>query len=272
MLISLPTIATVVIVLGLVVVVGAPYLERALLYHPDTARRAPAVYGLDQFTETIIDSADGQAQLVIWHRPARDGAKTVLYFHGNAGHLGNRAERLASFAGAGLGVAIMAYRGFSGSTGTPSEAHNVADAETVLNWLQARGTGLDRIVVYGESLGSGIAVQLAARHTGIAGLVLDAPYTAIVDVGAQAYPFLPVRLMMRDRYETRRYIARTTCPILIVHGDQDEIIPVDMGRELARMAGPRAEFRVINGAGHADHHLRGSREITLRWIAGLSEN
>jgi len=256
------------IAFGLIVLVGAPVLERALLYFPDPQRRAPQSFGLDDFSQHEVATADGTSRLVLWAHDAAPGERTLLYFHGNAGHLGNRAERLATFSAAGYGVVIMAYRGFSGSTGKPSETANVADAQTVYAWLTDRGVRPETIVLYGESLGTGVAVQLAVKRQ-VGALVLDAPYTAIVELGAKAYPYLPVRLLMRDRYETYKVIDKITRPMLIIHGDRDAIIPLEMGREIARLAGSNAQLEIIRGAGHSDHGQYGSIERVIDWVRAL---
>ena len=248
-----------------IVVLGAPFLERILLYHPDPTIRDPASCGLTGTTSHSVPTSDGQ-QLIVWLSLGKPGVPWILYLHGNGGHLGDRADRIAQLQAQGFTVAIMAYRGYSGSSGQPSESKNVADAQTVLAWLNTHQQDPKQIFLYGESLGTGVAVQAAARQHHVAGLILDAPYTAIVDIGAEAYPYLPVRLMMRDRYETHRFVGKTTCPILILHGEQDAVIPIRMGRTLAQQIGDRAEFVAYKGAGHSDLHLHGALAKAGTWM------
>jgi hypothetical protein len=166
---------------------------------------------------------------------------------------------------------MMTYRGYGGSTGSPSEAANVGDARLAYAALVREGVPPSSIVAYGESLGSGIAVQLAAELP-VAGVILDAPYTSIVDVAAKAYPFLPVRLFLVDRYETTRYIAKIKAPLLILHGERDGVVPVAMGRELARLAPGPKKLVVFPNGHHSDLYVEGNNAIDAvrAWIDGLS--
>ena len=170
----------------------------------------------------------------------------------------------------GWGVYMMTYRGYGGSTGSPSEAANVADARLAYAALVKEGVRPKSIVVYGESLGSGIAVRIAAELP-VGGVILDAPYTSIVDVAAQAYPFLPVRLFLIDRYETTRAIAGIKAPLLILHGARDGVVPVAMGRELARLAPEPKRLVIFPDGHHSDLYIDGNNAIDAvrAWIDSL---
>lgn len=250
-----------------VVAVAAFVLQRRLMYFPDPERVSPASFNLPGVGEHIIDAPDG-ARLVSWYAPATPGQPTILYFHGNAGNLANRSERLRRFRGRGYGVLFLSYRGYGGSTGSPSERANVADAKLAYDALIGDGVAADDIIVYGESLGSGVAVQLAATNE-VGGLVLDAPYTTIVDVAARVYPYFPVRPFVFDRYETVRFLPRVKAPLLVMHGEQDRIIPVDMGKAVYAAANEPKEIVTFPRAGHSDHHLYGSYDELFRWIDAL---
>lgn len=247
-----------------IVAVAAFALQRRLMYCPDAQRVAPATFNLPGVKERIIDAPDG-ARLISWFAKAAPGQPTILYFHGNAGNLATRAERIRRYVSRGYGVMFMSYRGYSGSTGSPSERNNVADAQLAYNALIADGIAPSEIFVYGESLGSGVAVQLAAANE-IAGLVLDAPYTSIVDVAVLEYPYLPVRPFVFDRYETVRYLPSVTAPLLILHGEADRVIPVEMGRAVYNAANAPKEIVTFPRAGHSDHHIHGSYDEMFRWI------
>jgi len=195
----------------------------------------------------------------------------VLYLHGNAGNLANRSERVRKYSARGLGIFMLSYRGYSGSTGRPTERANVADAKLAYEALRKDGIAPEDIILYGESLGSGVAVQVAAEKP-VGGIVLDAPYTSIVDVAAEAYPFLPVRPFMVDRYDTLRYLRDVKAPLLVVHGEEDEVIPVAMGRAVYAAANGPKEIVTLPRAGHSDHHLHGSTEEIFRWIEGLARH
>lgn len=254
---------------GLVAVVflGIPYLESALLYQPDRHYVTPAEAGLSGVAERLIASPDGPS-VIAWQVEAQPGAPTILYFHGNGGSLGTRAERLRKYAAQGFGMLMMTYRGYGGSGGSPSERANVADALRAYDLLVTGGVRSQDIIVYGESLGSGIAVQVAAARP-VGGVILDAPYTSLADVAERVYPYLLPQLLMRDRYETKRFIGKVTAPVLVIHGEQDELIPVTMGKAIAKAAGGPAEFAAIPGAGHNDHYLFGSYDIIAGWIGRL---
>jgi len=256
-----------VALLAVLLIVTAWLGQRRLIYFPSTERIEPATLGLVGVSEQVLQTPDGH-RLVSWWGRARPGDPTILYFHGNGGGLAERAERIRTYHSRGIGMLMMSYRGYSGSTGTPSEWANVADAKLAYDWLITAGVAPADIVLYGESLGSGIATQLAAEKT-VGGLILDAPYTSIVDLGAARYPFLPVRLLMLDRYETMRHIARVRAPILLLHGERDRVVPVEMGRAVFKAAPEPKQIATFPQAGHSDHHLYGSYDVVLAWLAEL---
>lgn len=257
-------IAIGVLALLALVVLGAPYLERQLMYFPYPLRSSPASAGLADVAERTLETPDGQ-RLIAWYGKARPGRPTLLYFHGNGGGLAARADRIRFFLDRGIGVFILAYRGYSGSTGIPSERANVADALLAYDTLAKEGVKARDIVLYGESLGSGIAVQVAAARP-VGGVILDAPYTSIVDVAERFYPYLPGRWLMTDRYETMHYIGDINAPLLIVHGEADGVIPIEMGRAVFAAAKEPKELATFPMAGHSDHPQFGSYDAILKWL------
>ena len=249
---------------------GAAYFgQRRLIYYPDTVHSLPSEAGLAGVEERVLKTPDG-ARVVAWYGKAKPGQPTILYFHGNAGSLANRAPRIERFMGEGWGVYMMTYRGYGGGTGKPTEAHNVADARLAYGALVHEGVEPSSIILYGESLGTGIAVRLAAERQ-VAGVVLDAPYTSLVDVAAGVYPFLPVRLALADRYESSKYIKQVHAPLLILHGESDDVIPVAMGRELFRLANEPKRLAVFPNGGHSDLYLdgNGALEAMRSWVNEL---
>jgi uncharacterized protein len=242
-------------------------LQKRLMYFPDTTYFTPAQAGLPGVTERWIDTPDG-ARVLVWQAAAKPGRPTMLYFHGNAGSLETRNERIKKYMARGLGVFMMTYRGFGGSAGSPSEASNVADAKLAYDALVASGVPAEDIIVYGESLGTAVAVQVAGARK-VAGVVLDAPYTSMVDLAALHYPAIPGRWFMTDRYETWRHIKDVTVPLLILHGEEDNIVPVSEGREVFDLANAPKEIKTFPGAGHADHYLFGSYDVLYGWIERL---
>jgi fermentation-respiration switch protein FrsA (DUF1100 family) len=262
--------------LGLVAVYAAVGLagylgQRKLMYFPDRERTLPAEVGLAGVVERTLETPDGH-RIVAWYGKALPAKPTLLYFHGNGGSLRVRAPRIARFMNEGWGIYMMTYRGYGGSSGSPTEAANMADARLAYQALVQEGVPPTSIVAYGESLGSGIAVRIAAELP-VAGVILDAPYTSIVDVAAQAYPFLPVRLLLIDRYETRRYIGAVKAPLLILHGAHDSVVPVEMGRELAKLAPEPKRLVVFPNGYHSDLYINGNNAIDVVrvWIGSLAQ-
>jgi uncharacterized protein len=238
--------------------------QHLLVYRMDSRRIAPQRAGLSDVDEVTLETADGE-RLIAWHGKARHGQPTILYFHGQAGALARRSDRVRRYRAAGLGVLIVAYRGFSGSTGTPSEAANVADALMAHDWLTERGVSAHDMVVYGESLGTGVAVQVAAKRP-ISGLVLDSPFTALSDLAAARHPYLPVKRFIFDRYETIAHIAGAKAPVLVLHGEQDPIVPLPMGLQVFdAIPGPKRLVTFAEGR-HLDHGRFGSMDVVLRFL------
>lgn len=257
------------IVLGLLaiylLVVGAAYaLQRRLTYHPDTTRVAPSDTGLVGVEERELKTPDGETVLV-WYGKAQPGKPTLLYFHGNAGSFEFRTERIRRYMARGIGMYMMTYRGYGGSSGEPSERANVADGKLAYDALVADGVQPQDIIVYGESLGTGIAVQVAAEKK-VGGLILDAPYSSLVDAAEVHYPYLPARLLMTDRYDSMAYIGRVTVPLLVLHGELDGVVPITLGRKLFAAANEPKTMRTFPQAGHSDHWNFGSYEAAYAWL------
>lgn len=239
--------------------------QRRLMYFPDSSRILPAAAGLTDVEERLLDVADG-AKLITWQTTASAGQPTLLYFHGNAGGLVNRAGRFARYHAIGYGLMAVSYRGYSGSTGSPSERANFSDAILAYDALRQRGVAPEDIVVYGESLGSGVAVALAAKRK-VGAVVLDAPYTSIVDIAAGQYPFLPVRTLLTDRYESNALIRQVTAPVLILHGARDRIIPVEMGRDLYSLAKEPKRLIIFPEGRHVDLDDHGAVQEVQKWVS-----
>ena len=252
-------------VLALVVHFGTQTIQQRLLYFPDTRRTTPDEAELPDVEERELVMRDGH-RVMTWWGEAKPGRPTLLYFHGNGGSLATRSERIRKYMAHGYGIVMMTYRGFGGSTGVPSESANVSDAKEVYEALRASGIPASEIVVYGESLGTGVAVQLAAEKE-VAGLILDAPYTSIVDLAALHYPHLPARWLMTDRYETLRAAGGVKAPTLIVHGEADDIIPVEMSAQVAKALKGPVKVATFAGAGHSDHYMFGSYDAIYEWLA-----
>jgi uncharacterized protein len=227
----------------------AMYLtQRGLQYHPENKGLTPQGVNLSGVEVKVLDTPDGE-RIVTWYAPAKPDRPTILYFHGNAGEIGDRPRRFAYYAGRGFGVLYISYRGFGGSTGSISEAGLVTDAVTSYDWLIAQGIAPGRIALVGESLGTGVAVQLAARRQ-VGAIALEAPYTSTADIAAKIYWWLPVRLLMKDQYRSVDHIGAVMAPLLITHGDADTLIPVEYGKALYLAANEPKELIVVPNIGH----------------------
>jgi uncharacterized protein len=232
----------------LLAVVGMFALQRQLQYFPSRHNPTPAAVGLAGVTAETLATPDDE-NLVLWYAPAPEGQPTILYFHGNAGEIADRADRFAAYRAAGLGVAFLSYRGYGGSTGSPTETGLLTDARTAYDWLTARGIRPEKIALVGESLGTGIAVQLAAERP-VGAVVLGAPYATAVGVAADIYPWLPVRLLMKDQFRSIDHVGAVTAPLLILHGTDDRVIPFASGEALFAAANDPKTFIALPGAGH----------------------
>lgn len=222
--------------------------QRNLQYHPSNKGLTPSGLGLGGVSEEIIETPDGE-RLAAWHLVAEEVKPTILFFHGNAGEIGDRADRLAYYRAQGFGALFVSYRGYGTSSGTISEQGFITDALAAHDWLTKRSIMPEQIMLVGESLGTGVAVQLAAQRK-VAAVALEAPYTSVADVAASIYWWLPVRLLLKDTFHSRDHIGRIGVPVLIQHGDQDGIIPVDHGHRLFAMANEPKELVIIPGMGH----------------------
>ncbi len=242
-------------------------MQRSLMYHPERQRTPPAEASLSEAQEVTLDTADGE-KVIVWYVPPKEGRPLVIYFHGNGGALRHRADRFRALAGDGTGVVALSYRGYGGSTGSPSEAGLIADAEATYVFAAAR-TPPERIVLWGESLGSGVAVALASTHR-IGRIVLEAPFTSAADVGARVYWFLPVHLLMKDPFRSDERIGKVTAPLLVLHGALDNVVPIALGERLFAQANEPKRFVRFAEGGHNDLDRYGAFDTVRAFIAQIS--
>jgi fermentation-respiration switch protein FrsA (DUF1100 family) len=231
------------------------FTQRSLQYFPETFRTPPAAAGFPEAEEVMLDTADGE-RVIVWHVPPRGDKPAVLYFHGNGASLRWRVERLRELTADGMGLVALSYRGYGGSSGSPSEAGFIADANAAYAFAVARYPA-PRIVVWGESLGTGVAVALAAEQP-VGHVVLESPFTSAADVGAERYWFAPVRLLMKDQFRSDLRIGKVTAPVLVLHGDRDRVVPFVFGERLYAMINAPKQFVRFPGLGHND---LGSRSV-----------
>ncbi|WP_284163551.1 alpha/beta fold hydrolase [Frigidibacter sp. SD6-1] len=234
--------------LYLLVLISLYAFQRDLQYFPGHRAPSPEEVGLDGVEALFLTAPDG-TRLRLWHAPPRPGHPTILYLHGNAGEIADRVGAFSYFQSRGYGVALLSYRGFADSGGAISEAGLIEDAETAYRWLTDGGVAAGDLIVIGESLGTGVAVQLAARHP-VAALALEAPYTSTLDVARRSYWWLPLALLMKDQFRSLEHIKAVTAPLLILHGDSDTVIPYAQGERLFEAANAPKRFIPFPGRGH----------------------
>lgn len=247
------------------------FKQTSLVFLPEIDRdfrASPDDIGMS-FTPLKLATADGEI-LDGWFVPAEPNLQPrglVIFFHGNAGSMAHRLDYLRMFHDLGLATLIIDYRGYGKSSGTPSEEGTYRDADAA--WLHATrvlGFTASRIVVFGESLGGGVAAQLAAKQRPAA-LVLASTFTSVPDMGADLYPLLPIRMLARIRYDSLTQLTRITCPLLVIHSRNDDIIPFTHGQRLFEAARPPKQFLAIEGS-HNTGFVFG-REDWIRQLDGF---
>lgn len=237
--------------LAYVAVVAIMYAaQRSFLYHPDTSLLAPQHYGLHGAREIALQADDGVG-LTAWSMDPRPGMPIIVYFHGNGAHLGNRAERFSLFESRGYGLLALSYRGYGSSQGSPSEDGLYRDARAALDHVATEHPAA-KLVLYGESLGSGVATKMASEYD-VAAVVLEAPFTSVADRAQEIYWWLPARLLIKDRFDNAANIGAVGAPLVILHAESDGVVPTRHGRALLEMAAEPKKGIFLSGQ---PHHLR----------------
>jgi len=228
---------TIIIALSLIYLIILVFLfffQRSLLYHPNVNN-----YFNDRLKVNIeevqIKTSDNINLLGWFHKKDLNRFKTIVYFHGNAGKLENRIHKLNHFKDIDVNFLIISWRGFSGNSGKPTEKGLYEDGKSTIDWLKNIGLSDKDIVLYGESLGTGIATHIAQNRK-FAGLVLETPFTSMVDAAKNVYPYIPVGILLKDRYENEKKIKHINIPVLVMHGEADQIVPFKMGKKIYEMA------------------------------------
>jgi fermentation-respiration switch protein FrsA (DUF1100 family) len=248
---ALAGLAVIAVVLALIFL-----FQRRLMYFPFGHVPAPDEVGLTNVEAVTFGTADG-VRLQGWFVPSLQSPPryTVLVFNGNAGNRAYRAGLADVLRKHGLAVFLFDYRGFGGSSGTPTEAGLASDSRAAREYLLGRpDVQPARIIYFGESLGSAVAVELAAAHAPAA-LILRSPFASMTELGQLHYPFLPVRLLLRDRFPSVERIGRVRSPLLVIAGSRDGIVPIEQSRRLYDAATTSKTFLMIPNADHNDEEL-----------------
>jgi uncharacterized protein len=239
--------------------------QRSMMYFPETIHTRPAQAGLPEAEEMTLTSAD-RVHIVAWHVPPREGKPVILYFHGNGGALRYRVERFHRLIKEGVGLVAIEYRGYGGSEGSPSEQGLIADAEAAYAFAAGRYRP-DQLALWGESLGSALAVYLAAEKP-VGRVILEAPFTSAAAVASRRYWFMPVRLLMKDQFRSDERIQNVTAPVLILHGLNDHVVPYVMGERMFDLARTSKHIVRFLDGGHEDLDQHGALHAVGRFLAG----
>ena len=257
-----------ILVIGLALYLGllaVMYLaQRSLMYFPYNVRTDPADADFPQAQEVVLRAADG-TELIAWTVPPMRGKPVVIYFHGNGGSLQHRVPRFRPLVADGTGLVALSYRGYGGSKGSPSEAGLIEDGQAAYDFARKQYPDT-KIVLWGESLGTGVAVAIAAEND-IAALILEAPYTSTADIASATYPFIPVRLLMKDQFRSDEEIGQVKAPVLFLHGAQDRIIPIRYGERLFALANEPKQFVRFAGGEHENLDQFGALSAAREFLA-----
>ena len=228
------TIVTILVFIYLIIAAILFFFQRTLLYHP-----AENNYSDDKRVvkiEKVKILTEDNLELLAWyHKKNLKKYKTILYLHGNAGSLENRIHKINHFEDMNVNFLLISWRGFSGNKGKPNEEGLYKDARASIKWLIERGIKLENIIIYGESLGTGVATEIA-QNENYAGLILESPFTSMIAAAKSKYPIFPIKLLLKDKYESDKKIKNIKSPILIMHGEVDKIVPFWMGKKMFELA------------------------------------
>ena len=247
------------------------FFQRNLLYHPsvdnyleDNLATQPAEI------EKVKITTEDKIDLIGWfYNKDIEKFKTIVFFHGNAGSLDNRTYKLNHFKDLNVNFLIIAWRGFSGNKGKPNELGLYEDAKSAVKWLNIKGVQDKNIILYGESLGTAIAVEIA-QNKKYAGVILESPFTSMINMGKKYYPFFPVSLLLKDKFESHKKINKISVPVLVIHGKVDKIVPYDMGKKMYELAN---QPKFFYSQEYGDHMVEYDEKLLFalrQFITGLN--
>lgn len=225
--------------------------QRKLQYLPSGELHDISNYEVTDFTAEKLTTKDG-VEIISWFKAPKNNSKILIYFHGNGGNLGGRSMKFKIFTeNSDYGILAISYRGYPGSAGKPTEKGILLDAEAATDFLISKGYSNKDFILYGESLGSGVALQHALKIDP-AGIVLEAPYYSIANIAKLTYWYLPVDLLLKDKYESYKYAKQLTIPVLIFHGTEDTIVPYEEGKALYNEFQGIKTFMTMSKADHLE--------------------
>ncbi len=243
--------------------------QRSLMYQPGNSLPRPDET-LARGMETVRLSPQPDLTTVSWYGAPADGKSVILYFQGNAGTIADRDYKVRPWLDDGFGVFLLGYRGFGGNPGKPDEQGLYADARAALAWLAKRGIGAARIIIYGESLGTGVAVHMAFEQASagnsVCGLILESPFKSMGAAAQDHYPYVPAKWLVRDRFASIDKIARIKAPLLVLHGEEDRVVGIDHGKHIFAAAVAPKLAHWIRGGGHSDLYDHGAGVKVLDFL------
>ena len=249
-------LVSLVVIVYLLVTLGLFIYQRSLLYHPVENN----YYG-DKLTVEVkkiqIPTQDNIKLLAWYHKKDIKKYKTILYLHGNAGSLENRIHKINHFNDMDINFLLLAWRGFSGNEGKPTEQGLYIDARSAVRWLINEGVKEENIIIYGESLGTGVAAEIS-QNKKFAGVILESPFTSMIAAAKSKYKIFPIKLLLKDKYESDKKIKNIKSPILIMHGEIDKIVPFWMGKKMFEIAN---EPKYSYFSKYDDHMLEFNKDL-----------
>lgn len=245
--------------------------QRNYTYFTTPISLNPQVHAIKDLRIVQMRNKNESLELTSWYVPSRkEGFPTIVYFHGNASNLAMSIEKGRPFIDHGYGFLIAEYRGYSGNLGKPTEMNLYSDARGWVKWLlNEESLKQQNIILYGESLGTGVAVHMATEFNNIKALVLEAPYTSLPDVGQSAYKILPVKLLMKDRYNNIDKIKNVSAPTLFLHGKKDKVVPYKFGKSLFDNANTNKKLVSFDNGNHWNLYNLGAFTEIVKFFQSL---
>ena len=244
------------------------FFQRSLIYYPTTGKISPIDYGLPEMDSVKLITEDG-ISLASWYKaPSSPNKLTILYFHGNAGHIGHRAIKVKPFLDYGYGLLLLSYRGYGPNNGEPTENNLYLDGKAAFNFLIEQKIPIHKLVFYGESLGTGVAVELA-QNKAIAALILEAPFTSLIEISKYHFPFFPTTLLLKDKYTSVNKIRNLKSRLLVLHGRRDRTIPFKFGQKLFNIAGVKKQLYEFPDAGHNNIYSHNASSKIIKFLASF---
>ena len=223
--------------------------QRSLLYLPSKEKLDPFFYSNTGLEKIYLETSDGLVLNSLFRKPSANKKDTIVVFHGNAGHIGHRVEKFRSFLEEGYGLLLVEYRGYGENPGNPTENGFHKDGLAAIEFLTKQSISKQKTILYGESLGCGVAVKLSIKEKYKA-IILEAPYTSIAEVAARHYWYLPAKWLVLDRFDILSIIKNIKSPLLVLHGEKDNVISLDLGKKIFKSAPEPKRAIFVSDAGH----------------------